>query len=92
MGQQELLSKLTKLKGNFQQLVRRRLNDFREPEKIEKDPDEIVDVYMEDLPLTLSRDSGPNISYYPTENSKYAKGANKKVPRGLDRFDEKHAL
>lgn len=91
MSQHEVLSKLIKLKGKFQQFVRRRLKDFREPEKVEKDPDEIVDVYMEDLPLTLSRDSGPNISYYPTENSKYAKGSIKKVPRGLDRFDENHA-
>lgn len=91
MGQQELLYKLTKFKGNVLQLVRRRLKDFHVTEKVEKDPDEIVDVYMEDLPLTLSRDSGPNISYYPTENSKYAKGSIKKVPRGLDRFDENHA-
>lgn len=86
MGQQELLSKLIKFKGSVLQLVRR-----KDPEKVEKDPDEVVDVYMEDLPLTLSRDSGPNISYYPTENSKYAKGSVKKVPRGLDRFDENHA-
>jgi hypothetical protein len=91
MSQQELLSKLIKFKGNVLQLVRRRLNDFKEPEIIEKDENEIADVYMEDLPLTLSRDSGPNISYYPTENSKYAKGSIKEIPRGLDRFNENHA-
>ncbi len=92
MSQPELLSKLTKLKGNIQRFVRVRLRYFEEQEEVEEDPNESIDVYMEDLPLTLNRDPGPNIMFYPTENSKMAKGAPKKIPRGLDRFDEKHAL
>ena len=91
MSQHEIRSKLVKLKASLQQLIHRRWKNFRTHEKIKNRPDENVDVYMDDLPLTLSRDSGPNITYYPTENSKYAKGASKKVPRGLDRFDENHA-
>lgn len=89
MNQHEIQSKLTKLKGNILRFVRGRLRYLGEQEDLEEDSNESIDVYMEDLPLTLNREPGPNITFYPTENSKMAKGAPKKIPRGLDRFDEK---
>jgi len=92
MSQHEILSKLSEFKGNIQQLFSQALRDLRAQKikKVAKSKD-AVDVYMDDLPLTLSRDPGPNIKFYPTENSKFAKGASKEVPRGLDRFDEREA-
>ena len=92
MSQHEFQMKLTKLKENIKQLVHRRWKSFKTKKETKNELEESIDVYMEDLPLTLSRDSGPNITYYPTENSKFAKGASKKVPRALDHFEERGTL
>ncbi len=43
---------------------------------------------MDDLPLTLSKDPGPGVKYSYTENSEFARGAEKEEAIGLDSFGE----
>jgi hypothetical protein len=44
---------------------------------------------MDDMPLTLNKDPGPGIKYSYTENSEFARGAEKAEYRGIDSFGEK---
>jgi hypothetical protein len=54
--------------------------------EMDADADE-VDNFVDDLPLTLSRDAGPSgVTYYDTENSPFAAGARKEKARGIDKF------
>jgi hypothetical protein len=43
---------------------------------------------IDDLPLTLNKDPGPGIKYNYTENSEYARGAEKAPAHGIDSFGE----
>lgn len=43
---------------------------------------------IDDLPLTLNKDPGPGIKYSYTENSEFARGAEKAEYRGIDKFGE----
>jgi hypothetical protein len=43
---------------------------------------------MDDLPLTLNKDRGPGIRYSYTENSEFARGAEKEEAIGIDSFGE----
>lgn len=43
---------------------------------------------IDDLPLTLNKDPGPGIKYSYTENSEFARGAEKTEAFGLDSFGE----
>jgi len=52
-------------------------------------PSDDHDHYVDDLPLTLNRDPSPGIKYYPTENSSFASGAEKEIPRQRDSFGER---
>lgn len=58
-------------------------------------PDDIhIDNYqyeshrIDDLPLTLMKDPGPGIKYSYTENSEFARGAEKVPAHGIDSFGE----
>lgn len=58
-------------------------------------PDDIhIDNYhyeshrIDDLPLTLNKDPGPGIKYSYTENSEFARGAEKTEAHGIDSFGE----
>lgn len=42
----------------------------------------------DDLELTLNRDSGPGVRYSYTENSEFARGAEKEQAIGIDSFGE----
>jgi hypothetical protein len=43
---------------------------------------------IDDLPLTLNKDPGPGIKYSYTENSEFARGAEKIEAFGIDSFGE----
>ncbi len=43
---------------------------------------------IDDLPLTLNKDPGPGIKYSYTENSEFARGAEKENAIGIDSFGE----
>lgn len=91
MNQSEILSKLSDLKGNLQHLLSR-VNRHEKADTIEEEEEIEVsgeDNYVDDLPLTLIRDSGPSVTYYTTENSEFARGAPKEAPRGIDSFGER---
>lgn len=66
-------------------------------ERVRKSDDEMMDEvsdadvdrnYEDDLPLTLSREDGPGVRYYTTENSPFAVGEEKIEHAGIDSFGE----
>jgi hypothetical protein len=72
--------------------VQEKLHRLREHEV---SPDDIhIDNYhyeshrMDDLPLTLNKDPGPGVKYSYTENSEFARGAEKTEAIGIDSFGE----
>jgi hypothetical protein len=82
MNQNEILTKLSDLKGNLQHLFMKKNGVTKVEEEINE-----VDNFADDLPLTLNRDAGPGgVSYYSTENSVYARGARKEKAQGIDSF------
>lgn len=85
MNQHEILTKLSDLKGNLQNLFARR-NSSENVTTMEAEEDD-VDNFVDDLPLTLSRDSGPGVTYYSTENSEYSRGKRKQKAHGIDSFN-----
>ena len=67
---------------------------FRKDQKITS-PDQIhIDNYqyeshrIDDLPLTLNKDPGPGVKYAYTENSEFARDAEKVNAHGIDSFGE----
>jgi hypothetical protein len=92
MNQHELFSKLSDIKLNLQTLLGKKVPRFFKSESSSEQmdtEDEGADNYLDDLPLTISRDSSPGIKYYTTENSEFARGAQKETPRGIDSFGER---
>jgi hypothetical protein len=45
---------------------------------------------IDDMPLTLAKDSRPGIKYGLTDNSRFARGADKVVAVGIDSFGEEN--
>lgn len=90
MNQHEILSKLSDLKGNLQHLISR-VHRHDKSSAVEDATVEVSgdDNYVDDLPLTLNREAGPSVKYYTTENSEFARGAEKEAPRGIDSFGER---
>ncbi len=43
---------------------------------------------IDDMPLTLAKDSGPGVKYGHTDNSEFARGADKVAAVGIDSFGE----
>lgn len=93
MNQQEILTKLQDLKGNIQHLLskvgRNDKNDSVNHDDVEFYAADGEDNYIDDLPLTINRESGPSVKYYTTENSEFARGADKETPKGIDSFGER---
>ena len=89
MNQHELITKLNDLRGNFQNLFGQKIQRLLKKDTgVEEDVEMETDPYLDDLPLTLNRDPSPGITYYPTENSEFARGAATEIPRGIDSFGE----
>lgn len=86
MNQQDILNKLSGLKGNIQHLINKKMHRSSDTDEVEVLEDG-ADNYIDDLPLTLSRDSKPGVKFYATENADVARGANKEPARGIDNFD-----
>lgn len=87
MNQQDILNKISDLKGNIQHLIAKKIHRTSSDDDVEVMEDG-TDNYLDDLPLTLSRDPSPGIKFYATENSQIARGAAREPARGLDKFDE----
>lgn len=93
MNQHELIAKWNDLRGNFQNLFGQKIQRLLKKDSAHEDEVEGIetqksDPYLDDLPLTLNRDPSPGITFYPTENSEFARGAATEIPRGLDSFGE----
>lgn len=90
-----------KLSENDFELVQKKISGFKQSlsgkEKDKVRPDQIkIENYhyeshrVDDLQLTLNKDPGPGIRYSYTENSEFARGAEKEEAIGIDKFgDEK---
>jgi hypothetical protein len=90
MNQHEIFSKLSDFKLNLQTLLGKKVPRFFKSESSSEQmdtEDQGADNYLDDLPLTISRDSSPGIKYYTTENSEFARGAQKETPKGIDSFN-----
>lgn len=79
--------------SKISQLVQKKFNKMRTDEVSREDIR--IDNYqyeshrIDDLPLTLNKDPGPGIKYSYTENSEFARGAEKTEAYGIDSFGEK---
>ncbi len=89
MNQQEIINKLNGLKGNLQHLLSKKMHRSDETTEEVEAVQDGADNFVDDLPLTLSRDPSPGIKFYSTENAEIARGAAKEPARGLDKFGEK---
>ncbi len=73
-------------------LVQQKIHRMREhnvsPEDIHIENYHYESHRMDDLPLTLNKDPGPGIKYSYTENSEFARGAEKTEAVGIDSFGE----
>ena len=101
MWNDEILGRWHHLKNNMQTYLAkfsdrdykksRRKNQLR-PSEIHIDnyhyESHRVDNLDDDLPLTLNKDPGPGIKYAYTENSEFARGAEKVDAHGIDSFGE----
>lgn len=91
----EIMGRINHLKDNVQNLLHK-FSDSRKSKKGKSvSPDDIhIDNYeyeshrVDDLPLTLMKDPGPGIKYNYTENSEFARGAEKTEAFGIDSFGE----
>jgi hypothetical protein len=94
MNRDEAISKLMGIKANLRHLLDEKflrylkVQSWLSEDKLIMSGEE-SDYYLDDLPLTMNRDSGPGIKYYPTENSDDSRGMPKEVPRGIDSFGER---
>jgi hypothetical protein len=59
------------------------------PEDIQIDNYSYESHRIDDLPLTITKDPGPGVKYTYTENSEFARGAEKEAAFGIDSFGEK---
>jgi hypothetical protein len=71
----------------FSKLSRIRDHEVK-PEDIQIDNYHYESHRVDDLPLTLMKDPGPGIKYNDTENSEFARGAEKGPAIGIDSFGE----
>lgn len=90
----ELAGRWSHLKNNVQHLW----DNFSSRRKVKATPIKPDDIHIDnyqyeshridDLPLTLMKDPGPGIKYSYTENSEFARGAEKVPAHGIDSFGE----
>ena len=86
MNQQDILNKLSDLKGNIQHLLSK--GHRNERITVEDEDENGADNYVDDMPLTILHEEGPGVSYNFTENSEFANGAKKEMAHGIDRFGD----
>lgn len=82
-----LNERINELKGTFHALWDRMKNTE------ETSDDDSVDLdyernFEDDMPLTLTRETGPGVKYTTTENNPLAAGAEKVESIGIDSFGE----
>lgn len=74
-----------KMQGKFHKM---KDHDDVKPEDIQIDNYHYESHRFDDLPLTLAKDPGPGIKYSYTENSEFARDAEKTEAVGIDSFGE----
>jgi hypothetical protein len=89
MNQTEIVSKLSHVKGNIHTFLRRFMKneDDAVVEKVQEEDNYPSEV--DDLPLTLTKEPRPGITFYSTENSPLVRGSTKADAEGIDSFGEK---
>lgn len=97
MLNQEIMGRISHLKNNVQHLLQK-LSDSKmlksksnrgvSPEDIHIDNYQYESHRIDDMPLTIIKDPGPGIKYSYTENSEFARGAEKTEAVGIDSFGE----
>ncbi len=98
MNQNEILTKLSDFKGNLQYLFGKKIHRLlkfdssSQNKNFDEDESASEDNYLDDLPLTMNRDPSPGVKYYTTENSEFARGAEKETPKGIDSFEKNLGL
>lgn len=93
----EIMGRITHLKNNVQHLLHKfsdskmmkgRKAQSVSPEDIHIDNYQYESHRVDDMPLTIIKDPGPGIKYSYTENSEFARGAEKAEAVGIDSFGE----
>lgn len=80
--------KLSSVSHLVQQKLHRLKDDDVKPDDIHIDNYHYESHRIDDLPLTMMKDPGPGIKYSYTENSEFARGAEKAEAVGIDSFGE----
>lgn len=85
MARKKLSDVSHKVSGRIHKM---RDHDVVKPEDINIENYQYESHRIDDLPLTLNKDPGPGIKYSYTENSEFARGAEKEEAFGIDSFGE----
>lgn len=97
MLNEQIMGRISHLKDNVQHLLQKfsdskmlkgRTKRGVSPEDIHIDNYQYESHRIDDLPLTIIKDPGPGIKYSYTENSEFARGAEKAEAVGIDSFGE----
>lgn len=94
MINEELLGRWSHLKNSVQHywnnFSTRKIKAKRaiKPEDIHIDNYRYESHRIDDMPLTITKDPGPGVKYSFTENSEFARGADKVAAHGIDSFGE----
>lgn len=79
--------------GQLAKKKARKILEFRKrgvrPEDIKIENYNYESHRIDDLPLTITKDPAPGVKYSYTENSEFARGAEKEAAIGIDSFGEK---
>jgi hypothetical protein len=97
MTNQEIFDRLKNNVQSLWEFVGDKITQMKSHDDVS--PDEVhIDNYqyeshrIDDLPLTLNKDPGPGIKYNYTENSEFARGAEKTEAFGIDSFGEENTF
>lgn len=90
-----IMGRFADLKNNVQHLLHKFSDARKSKQGKSVSPDDIqIENYqyeshrMDDLPLTIIKDPGPGVKYSYTENSEFARDAEKTQAVGIDSFGE----
>lgn len=77
----------SKVRGNLSRLLSKKKKKMT-PEQIHIDNYQYESHRIDDMPLTLTKDPAAGVKYSYTENSEFARGAEKTQAVGIDKFGD----
>lgn len=92
MLNEEIVGRWHHLKENMQHYWSKLSDKKKMPLPIHIDNHHYESHRVDDLELTMNKDPGPGIKYGYTDNSEYARGAEKVAARGIDHFGEEDSF